>query len=44
VVRELSRRQRGIAQNFANQLAQLLVGWQIGADGPVLGSGPSEGV
>ena len=43
-VREPSRRRRGIAQNFANQLAQLLVGWQIGADGPVLGSGPSEGL
>src|SRR5579862_8292394 len=38
-----TRRQRGVAQNFANQIAQLAAGWQIVNDGPELGTGPRVG-
>ena len=38
-----SRRQRGIGQNFANQLAQLAAGWQIIVDSAALSGGPAAG-
>jgi len=39
-----TRRQRGIAQNFANQLAQMAVGWHIMFSGPSLVGEPDTGV
>jgi hypothetical protein len=39
-----TRRQRGIAQNFANQLAQMAVGWHIMFNGPSLIGEPDTGV
>jgi hypothetical protein len=38
-----TRRRRGIVQNFANQLAQMAVGWQAMFDGPALVTEPAEG-
>jgi len=34
--RRFTRQERGIAQNIANQLAQMAVGWEILPDGPTL--------
>ncbi len=39
-----TRRQRGIAENFANQLAQMAVGWKIMFDGPSILNEPDVGV
>ena len=39
-----SRRLSGVAQNFANQLVQMAVGWEAMADGPTLLSEPDTGV
>jgi hypothetical protein len=39
-----TRGQRGIAQNFANQLAQMAVGWHVMLSGPSLIGEPDTGV
>jgi hypothetical protein len=39
-----TRHQRGVAQDFANQLAQMSVGWRIVNDSRVLISEPEKGV
>jgi len=39
-----TRHQRGISQDFANQLAQIAAGWRIVIDSKVLLGEPTEGV
>jgi hypothetical protein len=38
-----SRRSRGELQNIANQIAQLVVGWQVVNDGAIFDGQPSSG-
>src|SRR5436190_20853706 len=39
-----TRRERGISQDFANQLAQIAAGWRIVIDSKVLLGEPTEGI
>ena len=39
-----TRHQRGISQDFANQLAQMAAGWRIVIDSKILLGEPAEGV
>ena len=39
-----SRRLKGFARNFANQLVQMAVGWEVMADGPAPLNQPDIGV
>jgi hypothetical protein len=44
ISRRAARRQRGILQDVANQLAQIAVGWEIMLSGPALPAEPDAGV
>lgn len=44
ISRRAARRQRGILQDVANQLAQIAVGWEVTFSGPALPMEPDDGI
>jgi hypothetical protein len=44
ISRRAARRQRGILQDVANQLAQIAVGWEVTFSGPALPTEPDAGI